>query len=319
MRRLGSTDIEISPIGLGGMQFAEGRGLTGRVYDTIGQYAVDTIVRTALDGGVTWFDTAEGYGAGQAERMLAAALKHGGVAVGDVAIATKWRPFGRTAASIERTIGDRLDCLGGYPIDLHQIHMPRGSLSPITAQVAAMARLLRAGKVRSVGVSNFSARQMERADAVLRAHGARLASNQVHANLLHRDIERNGVLATARRLDVTLIAYAPLAGGMLTGRYQDDPAAARSRSFARRMMSAAYGRDAIARSRPVVAEMRAIGRAHGVSVAQVALAWLIAYYGDTVVAIPGASKPRQAEEAAAAMGVRLSRTELDRLAALTGG
>jgi aryl-alcohol dehydrogenase-like predicted oxidoreductase len=315
-RRLGATGIEVSPIGLGGLQFA-GRGMAGRVYTNVGQDTADAIVAAALAGGVDWFDTAEMYGRGESERMLATALKHNGVPVGDARIATKWSPTGRTAASIERTIGTRLACLDGYPIDLHQIHAPRGALSPLSAQVAAMGRLLESGKVRSVGVSNFSARQMARADAVLRAKGARLASNQVHANLLHRDVERNGVLETARRLGVTLIAYAPLGGGLLTGRYHDDPGEARARSFARRMMGRVYGSGAVARTMPLIAAMRAIGRAHGVSVSQVALAWLLAHYGDTLVAIPGASRPGQAAESAAAMDLRLTSSEMGRLDDLT--
>ena len=317
-RQLGHTNMEVSPIGLGGLQCCQGHGLSGRVYASIGQDTVDEIVRTARAGGVTWFDTAEMYGGGQSERMLATALRKDGAAPGDVVIATKWPPLLRTSGNIGRTIGERLDCLAGYPVGLYQIHMPHGALSPIRAQVAAMAGLLRAGKIGAVGVSNFSARQMEDADAVLRAHGARLTSNQVHANLLHRDIERNGVLATARRLGVTLIAYAPLAGGLLTGAYHADPRAARARSWARRMMGGVYGRGAVARRRPLIDTMRAIGTAYGVSVAQVALAWLIGRYGDTLVAIPGASKPSQAAESAAAMDVRLTDAERARLDEITG-
>lgn len=315
-RRLGATDMEISPIGLGGLQFAAS-GMAGRVYTTVDQDTVDAIVAAALAGGVDWFDTAEMYGRGESERMLATALHHNGVAAGDVTVATKWSPVGRRASHVERTIGARLARLDGYPIDLHQIHSGQGGLSPVSAQVAAMARLLEAGRVRSVGVSNFSARQMERADAVLRARGARLTSNQVHVNLLHRNVERNGVLATARRLGVTLIAYAPLGGGLLTGRYHDDPAQARARSLARRMMGRIYGTAAIARSAPLVAEMRAIGHAYDVSVSQVALAWLLAHYGDVLVAIPGASRPAQAAESAAAMDLRLTDAEARRLDDLT--
>lgn len=318
LRRLGPTDIEISPIGLGCMQFSQGRGLPGLVYPAIDQETVDQIVRTAREGGVTWFDTAEMYGRGRSERTLSTALRHHGAEPGDVVIATKWNPLLRTASSIRRTIGARLAGLDGFPVDVHQIHMPHGGWSPIRAQVAEMAGLLRAGKIRSVGVSNFTAKQMEEADAVLRAHGARLTSNQIQANLLHRSFERDGVLSTARRLGVTLIAHTPLAGGLLTGRYHADPDAARARSRTRRvLMGRVYGRDPIDRTRPLVDAMRAIAGAYGVSVAQVALAWLIGQYGDTLVAIPGASKPRQAAESAAAMDLRLSEAERDRLEELS--
>jgi len=102
-----------------------------------------------------------------------------------------------------------------------------GSLASIPAQMREMAKLVRAGTVRAVGVSNFSAKQMAQAEAALRDEGLTLASNQVRINLLDRRVESNGVLAAARGLGVTLIAYSPLAQGLLTGRYHDDPALAR--------------------------------------------------------------------------------------------
>lgn len=124
-------------------------------------------------------------------------------------IATNWAPLGRTAGSIVRTVEDRLDSLQGYPIALHQVHLPWGSLSGHRAQMRAMARLLRAERIRSIGVSNFTARQMTVAYEALRAGGVTLAANQVQINLVHRSIETNGVLDAARRLGVTLIAYDP--------------------------------------------------------------------------------------------------------------
>ncbi|MCF6466805.1 aldo/keto reductase [Nonomuraea sp. MG754425] len=318
MRRLGKTDIELTPIGLGCMQFAGTANITRLIIRPIDQEPATAVVRAALDGGVNWFDTAEMYGGGRSEEVLATALKACGVRPGQVSVATKWTPTGRTAASITRTIGDRLRHLGGFPVDLHQIHMPTGSLSSIPAQLKAMAGLLKAGRIRSVGVSNFAARQLELAHRVLASEGVTLAANQVHISLLHRNVERDGVLETARRLGVTLIAYSPLEGGLLTGRFHDDPALARTapvmrRFFGRKELSAA----GLARTRPLIDELRAIGQAYGVSVSQVALNWLITRYGDTVVAIPGASKPGQAAAAAGAMGLRLTDAEVGKLDALS--
>ena len=183
-----------------------------------------------------------------------------------------------------------------------------------------MAKLVRAGKVRSVGVSNFSARQMAQAAAALRDEGLTLASNQVRINLLDRRVERNGVLAAARGLGVTLIAYSPLAQGVLTGRYHDDPTLpARCPGDAAR---ASARRAAPSRPRACAfgaADRRAarVGEAHDASVAQVALAWLVTHYGETVVAIPGASRPEQATAIATAMDVRLTEAEMASIDAIS--
>ncbi|MCI2420187.1 aldo/keto reductase [Saccharopolyspora sp. K220] len=308
-RRLGTTQIEISPIGLGCLQFA-GRGLAAQFYSS--PEAITEIVRTALDSGINWFDTAEMYGRGGSERALTTALHELGRSPGEVVIATKWSPAMRIASSIHRTIEDRVAALQGYPIDLHQIHLPHGGFSSIERQVRAMAELSRAGRIASVGVSNFSARQMERASEVLRSYGLALASNQVQISLLKRDVERNGVLATARRLGVTLIAYSPLRSGVLTGKFHDDPALVKAMPRIRRLLSGLSER-ALVRTAPLIDELRAIAEAHGASIGQVALSWLISFYGNTVVAIPGATKPHQAKESAAAMNLRLTDQQLTRL------
>jgi aryl-alcohol dehydrogenase-like predicted oxidoreductase len=189
-RELGRTGIRISPIGLGGGQFSGGGMST---FWDLAQPQVDVILKAALDGGITWFDTAEGYGRGRSERSLTAGLTNAGVEPGDVVVATKWMPVGRTARNIARTIDDRITNLAPFPIDLYQIHMPYGSLSSIRSQIRAMAELAEAHEVGFVGVSNFSARQMDIAHDELAKHGIHLASNQVQINLLHRKIETNGV------------------------------------------------------------------------------------------------------------------------------
>jgi aryl-alcohol dehydrogenase-like predicted oxidoreductase len=312
-RELGRTGIQISPIGLGGAQFSGGGMST---FWELPQSQVDTIITAALDGGITWFDTAEGYGSGRSERSLSAGLTHAGKKPGDVVVATKWTPFRRTARNIARTIDERITNLAPFPIDLYQIHLPYGSLSSIRSQVRAMGRLAAAHEVGAVGVSNFSARQMEIAHAELAKQGIQLASNQVQINLLHRKIETNGVLETARRLGITLIAYVPLKSGLLTGKFHADHELLAKLPRMRRMMLGMSDKK-IERTAPLIDGLREIARVHSVTVGQVALAWLITYYGDTVIAIPGASKPYQAEEAAGAMKVALSEEETHRLAELS--
>ena len=313
-RRLGRTDIEITPVGLGCWQLA-GRGPAGWVYPAIGVETATAIVRAAIEGGVNWFDTAEMYGGGQSERTLASALRDAGIEPWRVVIATKWNPlFLRSAASISRTFGARTEALQGYPIDLHQIHMPWGSLSTHKAQLREMAGLLRARKIRAIGVSGFSAQQMTEASDLLAAEGMVLASNQVEISLVQRKIERDGVLAAARKLGVTLIAFSPLRSGLLTGRFHDDPGAVASLPRMRRMLGlGSYSAVSLAKTRPLIDELGRIAAAYSVSRAQVALNWLISFYGETVVAIPGASRLEQAVESAAAMSFRLTDPELARL------
>lgn len=273
----------------------------------IDQRDVKDIVGAAIDGGVDWFDTAELYGRGRSERALARALRDGGKSDGEVVIATKWWPVARPASSIGRTIQTRLDCLAPFAIDLHQVHNPL-ALASVGAQMNAMADLVDRKHIRAVGVSNFSARAMRVAHEALARRGIPLATNQVKWSLLERKIEKNDVLATAKALGITIIAYSPLAQGLLTGKFHDDPSLISSRHGPRKFLSQFRARG-LERSRPVVDAVRAIGKAHGVTPGQVALAWLLGFHGDGVVVIPGATKERHVAESVGAMGLTLTPKE----------
>ena len=315
--RLGKTDIEVTPVGLGCWQFSAGKGLVGKFWEAIPQPVVDRVVEASLAGGINWFDTAEIYGGGSSERALSEALRHAGKGNGDVILATKWSPIFRTAGSIRSTIRQRLDCLAPFAIDLHQVHNPLG-LSSVEAEMGAMAELVSDKKIRAVGVSNFGVSRMRRAHATLAKRGIPLASNQVKYSLLDRHVEANGTVAAARELGVTIIAYSPLEQGLLTGKYHQDPEYVRTRPGPRKWMGR-FRAGGLERSRPLIEELGKIASAHGSTSAQVALAWLYQFHRDTVVVIPGASRAEQAVENRGALDLVLSRHELDKLDELSRG
>jgi aryl-alcohol dehydrogenase-like predicted oxidoreductase len=312
LRQLGQTDIYISPIGLGCWQFSEGKGGARGSWDPISVEETDGIVQASLDGGINWFDTAELYGHGRSERAIARALKLAGKSDEEVVTATKWNPIGRTARSITRTIGNRQECLNGYTIDLYQIHGPM-AFTTRKSEMNAMADLVESGDIRSIGISNYNARQMRSAHEALLARGLRLTSNQVKYSLLDRSIEANGILDTAMELGVTIIAYSPLEMGLLTGKFHENPELLNSRPFMRRRRL----RGKIESSRELVNTLEEIAQTRGVTVSQVALNWLIKFHGDTVVAIPGASKVRHAEQNVAAMTFTLSNAEMSLIDSLS--
>lgn len=307
-RTLGRSDLLVSPVGLGCWQFAQGQGWLGNTWGVVDDGEVREIVRLSLEGGMNWFDTAEGYGGGQSERALAGALRSLEVKPADVVIATKWLPLLRTAASIRKTVDDRLTALGGYPVSLYQVHNPY-SFSSVRAQMAAMADLVEAGKIRYVGVSNFSAPKMRLAHEELGKRGISLISNQVRYNLLDRSIERNGILDAARELGISVISYSPLAQGILTGKYHEDPGLIKTKPGFRKYLPAFRARG-LGKSLPVIEALRPIAARHGRSLAQIALNWLIHFGGPSVVAIPGASKSSHARENAASLTFDLSPDEL---------
>jgi aryl-alcohol dehydrogenase-like predicted oxidoreductase len=277
-------------------------------FPVIEQEQKNAIVQAALDGGINWFDTAELYGGGMSEESLVAALKATGKKNGEVVIATKWWPLFRTAHNIPISIQDRIHALDGYSIDLYMVHQPF-SLSTHDKEMMAMADLVDAGKIRSVGISNFSAKQMRLAHQTLQQCGLPLAVNQVRYSLIDRSIEKNGILDTAKELGITIVAYTPLGSGLLTGKYHKTPELLQQKSF--------FWRSRIKRSlektKELITTLEEIGTKHNVTAAQVALNWVISFHGDTIVTIPGATKVHQAEESARAMHFKLAEDELARL------
>ncbi len=295
---LGKTDIRISPIGLGTWQWGDramwSYGATHTDHD------IHEAFRKSIEGGIDFFDTAELYGKGRSEVLLGECLKE--AAGAPVLVATKFAPLPyrlRKGALVE-ALRRSLARLGLTRVDLYQIHFPF-SLVPVAVWANALADAVEAGLTRSVGVSNYSAAQMRQAHAVLSRRGVPLASNQVEYHLLHRKVERNGVLQTCRELGVALIAYSPLAKGLLTGKYTPE-----NRPPGMRKYMARGGK--LSSIQPLLGLMREVGQAHeGKSPAQVALNWLVC---KGAVPIPGAKNGHQAQENAAATGWRLDAAEI---------
>lgn len=306
-RNLGKSDLKVSPIGLGCWQFSQAGNLAGKFWPKLEDELIREIVKVSIRGGINWFDTAEIYGNGQSEMILSKSLQKEGVDPGKVVIATKWWPLGRTASNIGRTIDKRISSLKPYPVDLYMVHQPF-SFSSVKKEMQAMVKLVEEGKIRYVGVSNFSARKLRVAWETLQKSGIHLVVNQVPYNLLNRKIESNGVLDTARELGITIIAYSPLAQGLLTGKFHDNPALIKNTGY--RKYTPAFKPKALERSRPIINALKGLAEKYNATPAQVALNWLIFNDGGTVVAIPGATKLSHAEENVGAMRFVLSRDDL---------
>jgi aryl-alcohol dehydrogenase-like predicted oxidoreductase len=256
----------------------------------------------SLAAQVNFFDTAAMYSGGGSERRL------GELAQGkDVVIATKFppRPLSR-AEEMPNALDASLDRLQRAAVDLYQHHFP-GRRVDIPRLMELMADAVDAGKVRAVGVSNYSAGQLRIAHEVLARRGVPLASNQVQYSLLHRKPEVNGVLDACRELGVTLIAYTPLAAGALTGKYLDGP-----RPTGLRRLQPRFRKAELEMQRPVVELLRRIGDGYGKTPGQVALRWLLDQEGP-VLPIPGAKNARQAEHNAGALSFQLDPAEISEL------
>ncbi|NPA92177.1 MAG: aldo/keto reductase [Chloroflexi bacterium] len=294
---LGQTEIRTLPLGIGTWAWGD------RFFWNYGRdYTAEDIkaaFQTAVEEGITFFDTAEVYGMGRAERFLNEMTAD---TQSPIVIATKFFPFPWRVrrAAMRRALRQSLKRLGRSQVDLYQIHFPWPPRST-DFWVSTLGDLVQEGLVKAAGVSNYNAEQMRRAHAILQAKGIPLASNQVHYSLLHRDPEKNGVLHACQELGITLIAYSPLEMGLLTGKYspENPPGGVRNRR---------YSREYLARILPLIGLMREIGQGHGGKTpAQVALNWVIC---KGALPIPGAKNARQAQSNAGALGWRLTDDEV---------
>ena len=297
---LGKTDIRITPLGAGTWQWGDskywGYGSTYQEAD------VQAAFQANLEAGIRFFDTAERYGHGKSELLLGKFIHASGQSE---VVATKYKPFPwrRWKKSILNAGRYSLKRLDMPTVDLYQIHWPTPPLS-IESMAEAMADAVEAGITRAVGVCNYDEEQMRLTHRVLTKRGVPLASNQVNYSLLSRNVEKNGLLKACMELGVTLIAYSPIAKGVLTGKYT-------SEELAHGMRGNYFDKDRLALVHALIHLMWEIGKAHGgKSPAQVALNWLIC---KGAVPIPGAKNALQAQENAGALGWRLTDEEVTAL------
>ncbi len=305
-RRLGKSEVMVSALGVGVWSWGDrvfwGYGRTYSKADVQAAY------RASLEAGITFFDTAEIYGRGASERLLGEFVRADGR---PVVIASKFAPlpFRLSAARALPAALDRsLARLRQDKVDLYQIHWPYSLLS-VESLMDALAEVVKAGKVRAVGVSNYTTDQMRQAQACLARYDIPLASNQVQYNLLKRTPEANGVLQTCRELDIALIAYSPLAQGLLTGKYANGPTP-KPKGF--RAFTQFFGSNDQPETRAILDTVAEIARSRQKTSEQVALNWLLCR-DELVIPIPGAKTARQASSNAGAIGWRLSEEEVARL------
>jgi aryl-alcohol dehydrogenase-like predicted oxidoreductase len=295
-RRIGS--LEVSVVGLGCNNFG------GR----LDVEATARVVRAALDEGVTFFDTADIYGGTRSEEYLGRAL---GGQRGDVVLATKFgmkvddERRGARPEYVRRAVEDSLRRLGTDYIDLYQLHQPDPTV-PITDTLGALDELVRAGAVREIGCSNFSAKQVREAEAAVRPRAPRFVSVQNQFSMLHREPEEDGVLEECERLGLAFLPFFPLESGLLTGKYRKGQAAPPETRLAEDRYRARFLSDA---RLDAVEELAAFAEGRGHTILELAFAWLLAHRPVASV-IAGATRPEQVRANAAAAAWRLTAAEL---------
>ncbi|MGA3214177.1 MAG: aldo/keto reductase [Acidimicrobiales bacterium] len=295
MRYVQAGGERVSAIGLGTWQFGSREWGYGSHYAE--HDAVD-IVNHALDLGINLIDTAEIYGFGRSERIVGRAIAE---RRSEVFLATKVFPLLPLRSVVAKRAAGSARRLGIGQIDLYQLHQPNPVVS-LNEQMAAMRGIQRSGVIRQIGVSNYTLERWQAAEAAL---GGPVWSNQVRFNLVDRR-PLQAMTKWAADNDRVVIAYSPLAQGLLSGRYD-----AEHRPTAMRASSPAFLPENLDRARLLLRTLKEIADAHDATSAQVALAWVISH--PNVVAIPGASTVAQLQRNADAADLELSAEETHRL------
>ncbi len=294
--RLGNTGIEVTPMGFG--TWAWGDSIFWGYGKDYGEMDLRLAFQAAVNNGITFLDTAEVYGLGKSEELIGKFIKETNATT---QIATKYMPlpWRFRAEDVADAVTASLKRLKMPSVDLYQVHFPFPSFLSQEGLMNALADEVHQGRIKAVGVSNYSAEQLREAHRVLARRGVPLAVNQVRYSLITREIETNGVLAAARELGVTILAYSPLAQGLLTGKYTMINPPTGARSFDKRFQTAG-----LIKLQPVLDKLNELGEKYSKTPAQVALNWLICQPG--VIPIPGIKTAAQVDQNAGAMGWELS-------------
>lgn len=312
LKQLGSSDMHITPIGLGTWAIG-GEGAMGWGPQDDAQSIA--AIRRAVERGINWIDTAAIYGFGHAEKIVAQALKD---------IGGTNRPYVFTkcsiiwdenhnfrhhmkAESIRKEVEDSLQRLQIDVLDLYQIHwpcLPPGSAdSDIEEAWTELSKLKEQGKVRTIGVSNFNVPQLERAQQI-----TAIASLQPPYSMLMRDIEEN-ILPYCQKHNISVIVYSPMHNGLLTGKMTRERIAALHETDWRKHINPAFCEPHLSRNLELVELLRDIGERHGKSPAEVAIAWTLRHPAVTG-AIVGVRRPDQVDGIVGAMDFRLNDSEI---------
>ncbi|MFN6559573.1 MAG: aldo/keto reductase [Nostoc sp. ChiSLP01] len=302
---LGQNGPVVTPLCIG--TWAWGDKLFWNYGNDYGPEQLQEAFTAALEAGVNFFDTAEIYGMGLSEKFLGEFMQQ---TQQPVQIATKFGPlpWRFTGQSVSDALTHSLKRLQVEQIALYQVHWPFAFFLSQKTLMNALADEVKRGRIAAIGVSNYSAEQMRDAHQILADRGVPLAVNQVRYSLLTRQIESKGIVATARELGVTLLAYSPLAQGLLTGKYTGDSAETPTGA---RKIDPRFSKEGLQKIAPVISLLRSLGEKYDRTPAQVALNWLICQ--GNVIPIAGVKTAEHVRQNAGALGWRLNEDEIEEL------
>ncbi|HVF10930.1 MAG TPA: aldo/keto reductase [Abditibacteriaceae bacterium] len=295
-RRLGRSDLKVTVLTMGCWQAGKEQWTDVNDDDSI------AALRAAYESGINFFDTAEAYGDGHSEKILAKALEgHRD----EVLIATKVFPGHYTADKVQAACEASLERLQTDRIDLYQLHWPAGSwgtpIVPVEETLTPLLRLQEQGKIRALGVSNYNSQQIEEVLGV-----GRIESLQPPYSLFWRPFETNGTFQTCIQQEIGIIAYSPLAQGLLTGKFSKDNRPPESDN---RSGNVLFQGEVYEKALAAVDQLKAIAAKYGKTTGQLSLQWLLSQPGMTSV-IVGARTAAQVQDNIAAAGFRIAPDDL---------